>query len=1369
MGLLLASCNMLRVFSLLIFVLYALGLSAQELVFSRVTAEDGLSPGGVLAIAQDEKGFMWYGTQNGLNRYDARRFKTYKHTSAGKLNNGNNDYITCLLHDSYKNLWVGTRNGLSKYDPQKDHLQEVKIHPLSTNNNLKISCIYEDRQKRIWVWTSSGLYVLSDRAKNAFNAIKLPIRLTSAENDSKGTVYQDSKGFFWLGTPLGLIKVTYGKEKTSYQYYQHDSDNEHSISDNYVTSITEDLEHHLWVGTQQGLNLLYPDSHTFKRYKSTNTAGLLNDNVRVLKTDRTGKLWIGTQGGLSIYDSRKKTFKFYQSTTHNNEGLSNNSIHSIFQDKHGNVWVGTYWGGVNLVSKDDTPFYTYQTQSSAKVNNDVIGAVLEDSFQNLWIGTEGNGIAYINKKTNKIIYFKNNVKNRKSLSSDLVKVIYEDLDHNIWIGTHGGGLNLFNSSNQSFTRFLNQSNNPAMRDSEVLTLLDTEEGLFWVGMQTGLVIFKRSGRSLEQIGPNLICKIVDKRTVRTIVKAKNGDIWLGTADGIFRLQKKSGKIEHFTVGNGLPKNNVNCIYEDRKENIWFGFQSGGFAMYNPSNRHKLFKTFNVAKGLADENVNAILDDEQGNLWISTGNGLSKFNLRDNSFRNYNKEDGLAGNIFNVNSCYKSPTQLYFGGYNGLTSFRPSSVKDNLFAPPTFLTGLKVFNSHIGIEPKGLIEKEISLVKELQFSHSQNLFTIEFAALNYNQPKKNTYAYKLDGFDKAWNYSQNPAATYMNLPSGEYVLWLKGTNNDGVWGNATAVAITVLPPYWKTVWAYALYAIAIASISFFVIRFFVLRSLIKRDRELNQFKLDFFTNISHEMRTHLSLINGPAEKLLVGSTEDNGNTKHLKIIKRNSESLLQLVTEIMDFRKIEIGNFWLNVSKNDIVKFIQEIFDSFYDVALTLNINSRFSASSPNLELFFDQSQLKKVFFNLISNAYKFTPHGGKILVSIEEKKNDVVVKIRDNGKGISPESINNLFTNYFQEDDSAGENKGYGIGLALAKSIVELHKGNISVESIRANNEIATTFTVTLRKGHRHFSHHQNIKLFPGSIQYEKIEQRVEPPKLSVELNKTKIGSYTVLLIEDNQEIISFIRSILESTYNIVESENGVSGWEKAIDIIPDLIISDIMMPGLDGRTLCSRLKADDRTSHIPVILLTALCAENHQISSLENGADIYLTKPFSTQVLNLHISNLLRLGEKIRTFTKEQFIVQKTTPEHFTGATLNEATLESKVDAFLTKAINIVESNIDNTDFSVGDFANNLAMSKPVLYKKIQAVSGLSVNDFIKSVRLNKARFLLLENLNNNVSEVAYMVGFSDPKYFSKEFKKKFGRSPKDWRSYGSNNLKEQ
>lgn len=1333
----------------------------QRIAFENLTVDNGLSQNSVLAIVQDSRGFMWYGTQHGLNKYNTRSFKIYKNDPAD-MSSISSDYITSLVVDSHRGLWVGTRNGLNKYNPETDSFERIKLSAHASGAEI-ISCVYEDKYKNMWAWSSDGLYRFST-ATGRFSSVSVPDSVAGLYGTNVHTLYQDHEGIYWIGSSAGLTKMEEHNGRYTYQMYKHNDNVPNSLSDNYVTTITEDAANNLWIGTLHGgVNLYNKNSGAFTRFLANNGPnGPANNNIRILQPEKSGRIWIGTQSGVNIFDPLTRQFVTYRHDPEDKNSLSQNSIYSVFIDNFNTVWIGTYWGGVNMVSNPNTTFLTYQTaRYHSVINNNVVSAVAEDDKHNLWIGTEGGGLNYFDRKADIVTTYQNKVNDPASLGSDLVKVIYIDKDRSVWVGTHGGGLNIFNPAGRSFKRYLYKENDPVTLGSEVLSILHDSENYLWVGTQSGLLVFHKSGSLLERADQPVISKI-GRKSVMALMEDSERNIWIATTNGLYKTNHNHTKV--YKTEDGLKSNDINCIYQDTKRRVWVGSYYGGLAQYDKV--HEKFTAYTEKEGLTNNNVLSILEDEKDNLWMGTGNGLSKFSITSQTFKNYSKNDGLGGNTFNINSCFKtSDGEMLFGGLNGLSSFFPSKIEDNTIAPPVIITSLKLFNETVRInQPDNLLSKDISLTQKVVFSHAQNVFTIDFAALNYIKSDKNRYAYKLESFDKDWVHTDIPSAPYTNLSPGSYTFFAKGSNNDGVWGKAVVLHIKVLPPFWETTWAYCLYVLFVGGIVFLLARFFILKSLLRRDKELTHLKLNFFTNISHEIRTHLSLIFGPVEKLIL---EEKGGeqTRQLQIIKKNSDSLLQLVNELMDFRKAETGNLKLHISEYNVVTTISEIYSSFYDHAVSANIIIDLITSADYIPLYFDKIQLEKVFFNLLHNAFKFTNPGGYINILVEEKKDEVTITVADNGKGIAPENLGNLFENYFQENDHGKQNTGYGIGLALSKSIIELHKGSISVESKIAPSGNRTSFVVKLRKGAAHFRNADLVRDPVNdflNVQKPVLNNSFLSPTELAGLSKSplKDKKQTILLVEDNLEVRSFIAEFLQNHYEVIIGENGVKGWELAKEYIPDIVISDVMMPEMDGFTLCNKLKEDERTNHIPVILLTAKASGANHIEGLKMGADVYLTKPFSIEVLLLQVTNLLNASERIRKSFKEQITATRGHIVSIDPEKNNQVTSElvTAIDnEFINKLVQIIEKDIDSLAFGVPELAREIGMSQPVLYKKLDALTGMSVNDFIKSVKMNNAG-ILLKTRRYTINEVAYMVGFSDRKYFSKEFKKQYGKTPTEF-----------
>ena len=1326
----------------------------RRLVFNKLNTENGLSQNSVLAIVQDHAGYMWLGTSYGLNRFDGRNFKIYQHepSAAGSLS-GN--YILSALSDSKRTLWVGTSYGLNRYLPETDSFEYVlagkpgEAGRLSSNT---VNCVFEDSRGIVWVGTGRGLNQLTDRQHLKFRHYFAP---SLSGNDIR-SIFEDSQQRLWVATTSGLTCMEFGRNGIRFKVFTMSADGK-GLSDNFVTTIAEDKQHNIWIGTKHGgLNMLDNTTGTFKHYKKgEDSNSLIHHNIRKIFADKSGKLWIATLEGLSILDPATRIFTTYQHEPENPTGLSQNSLYDIFQDASGSVWLGTYYNGVNIVYSHETPFKVYQAgKSKFSINHNVVSAVEKDKSGNLWIGTEGGGFNYLDVRTGAVRNFRSGA---TGMTSNLVKAIVQDKKGHLWIGTHLGGLNYYDPDRQTFSAFRNSPGNvQSLSSDNISAVFEDSRGRLWVGTdQKGVDLLDKQAGTFRHFNVGTKPPFgLSGNFVRNFYEDSRHNLWIGTNEGLNVLRSDSGGIEWVRpreepAGAGLsgkrfPKI-INCVLEDARGAIWIGSYYGGLTRYDRASN--TFINFTRKDGLPNDNVLGILDDERGNLWISTSNGLSRFDTGKRSFKNYTVADGLPGNEFIPNTHYKDASgEMFFGGVNGLVSFMPGAIETNDFAAPVVFTGLKLFNTPVRIGgPDELLQKDISLAREITFTHAQNIFTIDFALLNYIKPEKNTYAYRLEGFEKDWNYVKTSSATYTNLPPGTYTFVVKGANNDGIWSKAPSrIAIHVLPPVWKTWWAYCLYVIAALAAVLFITRYFYMTALFKREHELHQVKLNFFTNVSHEIRTHLTLIQGPVEGLMLARQHDEEVQANLSLVRKNASRLLRLVSELMDFRKAETNHLALHVTRNDLVPFLRGVFRDFSFISQHRNIESVFEYDAEDIPLYFDAGQMEKVIFNLLSNAYKFTHDGGKVSLKVSGHGDEVKIRIEDDGIGIAPQYLGKLFANFFQIYDHGKQNTGYGIGLALSKSIVELHKGELTVESTveQQNRKGRTCFTITLRKGHAHFAPEQ----LETQVTVATDDGNLLAEAGALPLPEPDGDKPVVLLVEDNEEVRAFVAGALGERYRIVQAENGEQGWATATECIPELIISDVMMAEMDGLALCTKLKADERTSHIPVILLTAKASLNHQLSGLETGADAYIPKPFSIQLLELNVRNLLASRKLMQQKYSRQITLQ---PQN--------VVIESVAEQFLARIVAITEELMDNPDFGVAMLAEKIGMSQSVLYKKLKAVTDLSVNDFLKSIRLKRAA-QLLQQQKMTIYEVAYAVGYDDRKYFSREFKKQFGKTPTEY-----------
>lgn len=1319
--------------------------------FNHLTVENGLSQSSVLSITQDSTGFMWFGTKEGLNKYDSQQFEIYRNNVAQKNSISSGVNINALLTDSKGRVWVGTQDGLNQYISTSNSFisyKNQKNNPQSLSNNT-IRYIYEDKQANIWVGTENGLNKLLDDGKFQRFLVKNSAAKTIVHQTVKA-IYQDSESNIWVGTLNGLLKMIPQGKSYKFETFFHNANNENSIASNDVNAIIEDAQQNIWIGTHfNGLDLYNPSSKTFTHItaQKNNKNSLLSNTIRKIIIDKQGKLWIATINGISIYDPETQNFSQEIHDPENQNSINQNSIYDIYQDKSGSVWVGTYYGGINVYHPNAVSFKTYQHYSyKNSVSSNVISAITEDQQHNLWIGTEAEGLNYYNRKTRVFTSFRSN-ETQNTLSSNLIKAISINKEGNLWIAAYESGVDFYNVSTQTFKNYkLNKAEPNSFSYNRVTYLYIDKQERLWVATKgKGLFIYQPKTDDFKSLSQKPAPFYLAAQNISYLFQDKHQTLWAATDVGVFYLPKGALNFKQFKTSKDGFFNNIGSINQVGENQIWFGSLTDGLAYFDGSTKKIVF--FSIKNILPHNTIAGIVEDNLGNVWISTDKGLLKYNA--GNFKIYNRSDGLTGNVFNNHSFLKdSKGELFFGGYNGMVIIKPEEIVENISAPNVVFTNLRLANKKVTInDDSNLLPQSLNSINQLVFTAQQNIFSLDFAALNFIKAGKNKYAYKLEGIDKEWNFVKTASATFNNLPSGTYTLLVKAANNDGVWNeNPRALKIIIKPPFWKSIWAFLFYAICLAGIFYLINRYLLIRALMKNEHEVHQTKLAFFTNVSHEIRTPLTLIIGPLEKLIKDTQDNFVINRQLLTVNKNANRLLRLINELMDFRKVEAGKMKLNISASNIVPFVQEIYLSFSQLAVQKSIDYSFSSTNQIIEVYFDREQLEKVIFNLLSNAFKFVaPKNGSIKVAISNTDKEVFISVIDNGIGITEEHKNNLFTDFYQIESHQKRNTGTGIGLAFSKSLAKLHQGDL----VLCEDATLTCFKLVLPLGATHFSANdiKAIEDFDDSGHY-KAQTEIDDLGLE-EIKKPNSVSATMpllLVVEDNEEIRNFIVKSLSKTYQVIWSENGAEALDLALHKLPDVIISDVMMPVLDGYQLCNKLKTELSTRHIPVVLLTARSGDLHELDGLKNGADVYLTKPFSLQKLKLIVDNLLSLQQNMRDRFTQQFTLE---PSHLE--------IESSDEEFLSKVMTLLEENISNSEFNVNGFAAEIGMSTPVFYKKIKALTGLTVNNFVKSIRLKRAAQLIKQQAGN-ISEIAYMVGFNDAKYFSKEFRKQYKKSPSEF-----------
>ena len=1351
---------------------------APKLKFKRISIENGLSNSTIETIYQDKRGFIWFGTRDGLNRYDGYQVVVYRFDPKDASSISDN-FIRYIYEDHNQVLWVGTINGLNRFDHAKNSFTRYKHvpgEPASLSNNL-ITCLFEDRKGNLWISTFGGGIDLFNPKNDSFIHYQHnPEKPRSLVDDHVNYLYEDSQGNLWVATENGLN--LFNRENGTFKTYNNIPGFNSNPANNVIRIIKEDRQGNLLLGTADNGLIFYNDKEKiFRQYKhqEKDPRSLASNLIRSLLVDKKGDIWIGSvNGGLDMFHPPTETFFHYQNEPDNIYSLSQRTASALFEDNQGNLWAGTHRGGVSLYMPNTEKFNLYRQQPDANsLSYNDVKAFCEDHHGNLWIGTDGGGLNLFDRQKNTFTHYKYDPYKSTTLGSNEVLDIMEDSGGNLWVGTWGGGLNLFNRASSTFTRFLNdplQKN--SISSNYIQKIFEDHNKNIWIATYYGgLNLFDPKTKQFRRVieDGDASTRLTGNNIV-SINEDKKGNIWIGTDDGGLNcLQAGTGRFSHYF--NTEEKNpDLRIIFVDSKGRVWVG--QAGLYLFDP--KENSFSLFTDKAGLSTEFIKGMTEDDGGDFWISTSNGITRFNPETYAFKKYNTADGLQGLEFEANSFLETKDgQLFFGGVNGFNTFYPENIRTNTFIPPVYITDFQIFNKKmIAGEMDSPLENDISLTNEIKLSYKQSTFSFGFAALNYTALENNQYAYKLEGWDDDWNYVGNERkAAYTNLSPNVYTFRVKASNNDGVWNEqGPSITIIITPPFWETWWFRTLFLITVLAgvIGFYQFRRKLERRKIEEQKkeEMHQVQLQFFTNISHEFRTPLSLILGPVEKLQKEDAQ-SPNNHYYKVIHRNANRLMNLINELMDFRKTEAGVLKLHVMPGSIILFLNEIYEEFGELAIQKNM--RFNVNSPqdNNEIWFDRQILEKIAINLISNSFKYTADGGQITVEILDSlenfkpsfanelilKNEYVgkqyiyLRVADNGIGISKDSIAHLFERYYKITEA---HMGSGIGLAFVKSLTFLHKGHIYVYSERnKGTEIIIAIPVSKDDYDKKERWVNNNTREPGgrleSIQskYEVEHSPIDEPIQELEEEAHSRTLPHILVVDDNEELRNFLKESLSPDYHITEATDGNSGLAKAKEEFPDLIISDVMMPEMDGIEFCRLIKEDFETSHIPFIMLTAKDALQSRIEGVESGADFYFSKPLSIQLLTLTVRNILSQKQKL----KERYFKDS-------YAEAKELVHTKKDKEFLEQLIANIEWHLTNPDMDIDLICMQMGMSRTRLYQKIKNITGQSTGEFIRTIRFKKAAQLMTHQ-DISLTEVMYSVGVQTQSYFTKAFKKEFGKTP--------------
>ena len=1346
--------------------------------FDHFSTPEGLSSPRVSSLALDEKGFLWAGTDYGLNRFDGYQFRVYTHNPGDKRSLSDNRIWT-LFRSRQGTLWVGTAEGLDKYDKDRDQFTHYTIgEKISESNESNfVLSIAEDQKGKLWLGTSQGeLYYFDPREESVRH---IPLKKNGKKVSWIWRLWVDSSGDLWIGTRFdGLFRLKQQGEKID--HYPFDAKNPDNLNGPWVNVIYEDQQANLWVGTRGGgLHVFDRENNYFKRFTQNFPPELDQPIFRAIQEDRQGRLWLVSNQGIYIWNRHAKKIILLQNDPLDEKSLSNNSVSCIAMDQSGSMWIGgdaiNYWNPSRQAFLYEPVLYQGKPDKSLinafweKANGNLLfisssariyewnkakGVVsvwdqknglpsfqflsfFQDQKGQFWIGTR-NGIlqfpTFEGEKSQKL-----NIRHLKAdlFSNKDIWTIYEDSKGNIWIGTFEG-LNRYEPQTGTIVPYLHEENNPnSLSHSWIWSIAKGQDGSFWLGTTRGLNHFRPEEESFTHYFHNPEDPhSISHSFIWTIHQGQDGYLWLGTKFGLTRFDPRTEKAIHWSVQDGLPDNYVHQIQED----------------------------------------------QHGNLWLITNQGLSKFTPQSEIFENY-QPFGSQPN-YSFQSFFKTSWgEMIYSVKGGFIHFHPDSIQTNPYEPPIVLSDFRLFKK--SKSSKTLSEDTIFTVTykdELKLKYFQNDFSISFSALNYLEPEKNNYFFRMHGYQQNWTETgaKQRLATYTNLPPGKYTFQVRASNNNGIWNpEPTSLKITILPPWWATNWAYTLYFILTFAILVVLYllqkRRWQLQKRLEleqheasRMKELDAWKTRFYMNITHEFRTPLTIILGISEQILNGHKE--GIQNGMRMIKRNGNKLLRLINQMLDLSKLESGNLSMKYVQADVISYLKYLVESFHSLAKAKSIELHFTSKVVELYMDYDPQRLQQVISNLLANAIKFTPEKGDVYLIVDSRQSTVLslsdhtwagrqpgvnghkqsisrgklaltphnlhLIIKDSGIGIPEDQLPHIFERFFQiENPNNIKQTGTGIGLALTKELVKLMGGEIWVESKVGQG---TTFGLILPIR----SSMSKVASPPRPVINDFLEEEMEIEQDSIIQNK-ELPS--LLIVEDNKDVIHYITSFLQNYYRLELAYDGQEGIRKAIKSVPDLIISDVVMPKADGFELCRSLKKNIHTSHIPIILLTAKADIDSKLAGLELGADAYLAKPFYKKELLVRLNKLLESRRKLQ----ERY-------QNFTYPQPTSQIALQREDAFIQQLLEVLEANYSNENFNIPELCQAMTMSRAQLYRKLKALTGIPAAQYLRSFRLKKAK-TILKDQQLKVSDVAFLVGFKELAHFSKAFKEEFGYNPSE------------
>ncbi len=1328
-----------------------------KLVFRNLDESLGLSNSNILSMIRDADGMMWFGTAYGLYRYDGTRTKIFLNTKDSTSISHNNIHKIFLGPED--KLWVKNVNGIfDVYDPDNERFVRVSsvfssVYQLASES---LGMILKDRQNRFWfTHPSNGISIFyEDTGRTVY--VQNTNQKGSLSSNDIASIAEAPNGMIWVVHRSGIIDLLDPNNLIVTQTFRLPKD---EIPTTASYEILIDSDGDAWIfDPDRDLGVFRVDgfNHTIEANKENNGTYRLNNNmVKTIIEAKKGQIWLGTDhGGINIISKSTKTIKYLTGENTQDNSTPHNVVYSLYKDNEDIIWVGTHKKGVAYYHQGLLRF-SHVNKNFADHNtlpfNDV-NAFAEDSLGNLYIGTNGGGLYYHNRKSNTYKEYKHNPDDDTSLTGDVIVDLMIDHKGVLWIGTYLNGLGSFDGKKFTTYSYLPE-NESGIPGPSIWKLFEDSTGKIWVGtLRSGISMLDKDRKKFHNYPAGSGPFFTSNQYITGFAEDKEGNIWVSGGSGLNMLnyRTKANAFYSETQGRGLTDSNISDLYVDSEGILWITTLSGLFYL---DTSDTTFIHFGKDEGLPTDYLVDMVEDEGKNLWISSQMGLSyaQVNRRQKpfsiTFQNFDQKDGLQAALFNKNAALKTTKdEFIFGGPNGYNIFKSENFAFERNNPSVVFTDFQLFNEEVRVGDKQgnrvLLPKALDKMDQLVLKHDENIFSVGFSALNFLYPEKNKYRYKLTGFNDEWIYMNDDVAkvTFTNLDPGIYSLVVQpGTVLDGWSPYEYKLDIKILAPFWKTPIAYFLYSMFILAIIFYFRNQMLARQREKFDREqaiqeakrvqeLDRLKTKFFTNLSHEFRTPLSLILTPTEHLMAG-TQSQGLLSQYKIIQRNARRLLKLINQLLDVKNLESGGVIFHPSEGDIVQFIKECVADFYELSENKHIHLNFETNTHGQQAIFDPDKLEKIIFNLLSNAFKFTQEDGAITVTLEllhenEESGTLILSVSDTGVGIAKEDQAKIFERFYTTEGHKQQlNQGSGIGLSLVQDFAKVMNGNINVESELG---MGSVFTLTIPLG-LIISDHWDEDVEDAGFEGGNLKD-------------------VILIAEDHVEFRNYLKDCLSDTYQIITTSNGTQGWELAQRHIPDLIISDLMMPEMDGMEFCQKVKGEIKTSHIPVILLTAKKSEEAMVQSLDSRCNLYLTKPFNLEVLQLSIKNLLRERNLIQEQNREKIQINA-----------SEVRVTSLDDQLIQKAVALVEKYIEDPQLSVEFLSKELGMSRVHLYKKLQSITGKSPIEFIRLIRLKRASQLLAKS-QLNISEIAYMVGYNNAKYFTKQFKAEFSMLPSEY-----------